>query len=75
MCDVLCKCPKMCAFIGYTPRKLAPGMWVVRVGGVDWELRPWHYTYVYSIESRLIIMRKPKGGGCGVPEAESRGRA
>ena len=28
--------------------------WVVRVGGDDWELRPWHYIYVYSIESRLI---------------------
>ena len=30
-------------------------MWVVRVGGDDGELRPWHYIYVYSIESRLIM--------------------
>jgi hypothetical protein len=29
-------------------------MWVVRVGGDDGELRPWHFIYVYSIESRLI---------------------
>jgi len=27
----------------------------VRVGGDDGELRPWHYIYVYSIESRLIM--------------------
>ena len=27
----------------------------MRLGGVDGELRPWHYTYVYSIESRLIM--------------------
>jgi len=27
-------------------------LWVVRVGGVDGELRPWHYMYVYSIEGR-----------------------
>jgi len=36
----------------------APGagwVWVVRVGGDDGELRPWHYTYVYSIESRLVM--------------------
>ena len=29
-------------------------VWVVRVGGDDGELRPWHYIYVYSIESRLM---------------------
>ena len=29
-------------------------LWVVRVRGDDGELRPWHYIYVYSIESRLI---------------------
>ena len=29
-------------------------VWVVRVGGHDGEPRPWHYIYVYSIESRLI---------------------
>ena len=32
-----------------------PLLWVVRVGGDDGELRPWHYIYVYSIESRLIM--------------------
>ena len=37
------------------------GVWVVRVGGDDGELRPWHYIYVYSIESRLIM--RPKRGG------------
>ena len=30
-------------------------MWVVRVGGDDGELRPWHCTHVYSTESRLIM--------------------
>ena len=30
-------------------------VWVVRVGGDDGELRPWHYIYVYIIESRLIM--------------------
>jgi len=32
-----------------------PMLWVVRVEGDDRELRPWHYIYVYSIESRLIM--------------------
>jgi len=27
----------------------------VRVGGGDGELRSWHFIYVYSIESRLIM--------------------
>ena len=36
-------------------RGLYQGEWVVRVGGDDGELRPWHYIYVYSIESRLIM--------------------
>ena len=27
----------------------------MRVGGDDGEHRPWHYIYVYSIESRLIM--------------------
>ena len=31
------------------------GMWVVRVRGDDGELRSWHYMYVYSIESGLIM--------------------
>ena len=31
------------------------GKWVVREGGDDEELRPWHYLYVYSTESRLIM--------------------
>ena len=35
---------------------LTPSLWVVRVGGNDGELRPWHYIYVYSIESRLTAV-------------------
>ena len=31
------------------------GTTYMRVGGDDGELRPWHYIYVYSIESRLTI--------------------
>ena len=31
------------------------GSTYMRVGGDDGELRPWHYAYVYSIGSRLII--------------------
>ena len=27
----------------------------MRVGWDDGDLRPWHYVYLYSIESRLII--------------------
>ena len=30
-------------------------VWVARGGGDDGELRPWHYTYVCRIESRLIM--------------------
>ena len=30
-------------------------VWIVRVGGDDRELRPWHYIGVYSIESRLMM--------------------
>ena len=30
-------------------------VWVVRVGGEDGELRPWHCIYVYGMESRLIM--------------------
>ena len=33
----------------------SPAMWIVRVGGDDGELRPWHYIYAYSIESGLIM--------------------
>ena len=33
-------------------------LWVVRVGGDDGELRPWHYTYVYNIERRLTMTPK-----------------
>jgi hypothetical protein len=47
---------------------VAPGqVWVVRVGGDNGELGPWHYIQVYSIESRPIMRvryDKPKGGGC-----------
>ena len=35
-------------------------LWVVRAGGDDGELRPWHYKYVYSIESRLIMTVRNK---------------
>jgi len=31
------------------------GTTYMRVGGDNGELRPWHYIYVYSIESRLIL--------------------
>ena len=34
---------------------MARSVWVVRVGGDDGELRPWHYIYVYSIASRLVM--------------------
>ena len=27
----------------------------MKVGGDDWELRPWHYIHVYSIERSLIF--------------------
>jgi len=30
------------------------GTTYMRVGRDDGELRPWHYIYVYSIESRLV---------------------
>jgi len=30
------------------------GVWVVRVGGDNGELQPWHCISVYSIEIRLI---------------------
>ena len=33
----------------------ASRMWVVRVGGDDRELRPWHYIYVYSDENWIHI--------------------
>ena len=33
------------------------GTTYMRVGGDDGELRPWHYIYVYGIESRLIRRR------------------
>ena len=35
-------------------------VWVVRVGGDDGELRPWHYIYVFSVESRLLMIRLEK---------------
>ena len=32
-----------------------PVVCVVRVGGDDWKLRPWHYIYVYSNEIWIRI--------------------
>ena len=32
------------------PRIRAPGLWVVRLGWDDGDLRPWHYKYEYIIE-------------------------
>jgi len=29
------------------------------------ELRPWHYIYVYSIESRMIMSSRWQDGPCG----------
>jgi len=39
------------------------GVWVVRVAGDDGELRPWHYIYVYSIESRHPAAHGIAGAG------------
>ena len=36
-------------------RQLHLPRWVVRVEGDDGELRPGHYIYVHSIESRLMM--------------------
>jgi hypothetical protein len=33
-------------------------MWLVMVGGDNGELRSWHFIYVRSIESRLIMCRR-----------------
>ena len=63
-----------------SPRTCARCTTCMRVGGDDEELRPWHYIYVYSIESRLIMCvrygcagvsrlimrRKPKQEVCAV---------
>ena len=35
----------------------------MRVGGDDGGLRPWHYIYVYSIESRLMMRVTPRYHG------------
>ena len=37
----------------------------MRDGGGNGQLRPWHYIYVHSIESRLTrrVIYKPLGGG------------
>ena len=41
-------------------------LWVVTVGGDHGELRPWLYLYVYSVESRLImIFGLSRDGGIG----------
>jgi len=31
-------------------------VWVVRVGGVDGELRPWHCIYVYNIHIVYLLI-------------------
>ena len=35
------------------------GVWVVRVGGDDGELRPWHYIYVCSMGCVMSLTRLP----------------
>ena len=58
-----------------------PCMWVVRVGGNDGELRPWHYIYVYSIENeskgnpterRDPLRRDPREAGRDPSESAKR---
>ena len=43
-------------------------VWVVRAGGDDGELRPWHYIYVHSIESRLIMRVRYDSSSSGNPK-------
>ena len=41
------------------------GTTCMRVGGDDGELRPWHYIFAYSIESKLIrrVIYESRSGG------------
>jgi len=51
-------------------------VWVVRVGGDEEELRPGHYIYVYSIESRLIMnLKETQSRSVGFSGAGERPRA
>ena len=36
-------------------RKMRSQVWIVKVGGDDGKIQPWHHMYVYIIESRLIM--------------------
>ena len=55
-------CASYCAPCQLLLRALAaPPVWVVRVREDDGELRPWHFTYVYRIESRLILRVRSNG--------------
>ena len=62
---------------GVFPAASPSRLWVVRVGGDDGELRPWHYIYICSIESRLITQRgrtlESSGMAPGIPEPRYRG--
>ena len=52
----------------------------MRVGEDDGELRPWYYTYVYSIESKLVLRirydsgssENPKNRTAALPSLKSR---
>jgi hypothetical protein len=63
----------------YPRRDAPPTLWVVRVREDDEQLRPWHYMYVYSIESSLIMrirydshtrirLLRPESVGCLPPQ-------
>ena len=53
---------------GSSGRLKGTGVWVVRVGGDDGELRPWHYMYVHSIESRLMMRVRYESGSSWNPK-------
>ena len=50
------------------PRKQRRVLWVVRVGGDDGELRPWHCICINSIKSRLMMRVKYGDSGAWVHE-------
>ena len=65
--------------LSVAPSGLVSDLWVVRVGADDGELRPWHFIYLYSIESRLIMRVRygshlhPKGCGLRVDTTHTTG--